>query len=119
MFKRVFLISVFICAFINIKAFNTFRVAVYCTRFDVEKLSDKEYFDDHIKPLQQVLHIDKVYLEIHRQTSLDIKTMLKVKKYFNDAGIETAAGITATGPRGDNKFLRSCVIRMKTMSTCC
>ncbi|NPA37408.1 MAG: permease [Chlorobi bacterium] len=88
----------------NIFAYNNFKVAVYCTRFDVEALSDKAYFDSHIKVLKQTLHVDKVYLEVHRQTPNNLATMLKVKKYFENAGIETAAGITATKPRGNGKY---------------
>ena len=90
----------------NTFAYNNFKVSVYCTRFDVEKLSDREYFNKYISVLQQTLQIDKVYLEVHRQTSNDLATMLKVKKYFEDAGIETAAGITATKPRGTGKYFK-------------
>ena len=102
--NRLLLLFIFLLSFnIDSSAYNNFKVAVYCTRFDMEKLSDKKYFNKHIEALQQTLHIDKVYLEVHRQTSLDLKTMLKVKKYFEDAGIETAAGITATKSRGKSK----------------
>lgn len=91
---------------IDLKAYNNFKVSVYCTRADVEQLSNKEYFKKHIAILQKTLHIDKVYLEVHRQTSNDLKTMLKVKKYFEDEGIKTAAGITATKPRGEGKYFK-------------
>ena len=105
--NKFLILFVFLLSFhFNSSAYNNFKVSVYCTRFDVELLSDKEYFKKHIALLQQTLHIDKVYLEVHRQTSNDLKTMLKVKKFFEDAGIETAAGITATKPRGDGKYFK-------------
>ena len=105
--NKFLILFVFLLSFhFNSSAYNNFKVSVYCTRFDVELLSDKEYFKKHIALLQQTLHIDKVYLEVHRQTSNDLKTMLKVKKFFEDAGIETAAGITATKHRGDGKYFK-------------
>ena len=91
---------------LNLLAYDNFKVSVYCTKFDVEKLSDRDYFNKYVSVLQQTLHVDKVYLEVHRQTSNDLATMLKVKKYFEDAGIETAAGITATKPRGTGKYFK-------------
>jgi hypothetical protein len=102
--RILFLLILFSVTEKNAFAYNNFKVAVYCTRFDVEKLSDKDYFDKHIAVLKQTLHVDKVYMEVHRQTSLDLETMLKVKKYFEDAGIETATGITATKRRGTGKY---------------
>jgi hypothetical protein len=83
----------------NTFSYENFKTAVYCTKNDVMKLSDKSYFQKSLEILQKYIHIDKVYLEVHRQKTNDLQTMLKVKKYFEDAGIETAAGITTTAPR--------------------
>ncbi len=81
-------------------AYQNFKVSVYCTRADVERLSDENYFHKSLNELRKYLTIDKVYLEVHRRISNDEQTMRKVKKMFEREGIATAGGITATGGHG-------------------
>ncbi len=80
-------------------AYQHFKVAIYCTKNDVEKLSNRDYFENTLAFMQQYIKIDKVYLEVHRRETIDEKTLQKVKRWFQEKGIETAAGITPTGKR--------------------
>ena len=95
----LFFISLFLILTVPTFAYDGFKTAVYCTRQDVQKLSDKTYFKQSLSALRQHFQIDKVYLEIHRRTSNDEKTMRIVKQYFENEGIATAGGITPTGER--------------------
>ena len=81
-------------------AYQHFKVSVYCTQQDVQRLSNEDYFRQSLNELRKYLTIDKVYLEVHRRISNDEKTMRKVKKLFEREGIATAGGITATGGHG-------------------
>ena len=90
----------------TLQAYQNFKVAVYCTRFDVEKLADETYFQNSLSALSKFITIDKVYLEVHRRTPVDSEILKKVKERFAERGIRTAGGITATKERGNSRHFK-------------
>ncbi len=75
--------------------YKNFRLAIYCPVRDVKKMADLGWLEKNYNLLDKYLDIDKVYLETFRSMDMvDKKTMLKVKKFFDDRGIETSGGIT-------------------------
>ena len=78
-------------------AYQHFAVAVYCTARDVQNLSDSTYFERTFDLLTRQLYLDKVYLEVHRRTTIDEAALRTVKRRFEARGIRTAGGLTPTG----------------------
>ena len=52
---------------IHAQGYRNFEVAIYCTVFDVEQMSDRDYLEKAVSLLEKEMHIDKVYLETHRR----------------------------------------------------
>jgi len=81
-------------------AYEQFKVAIYCTVFDVEAMADSTRLEAAMDLIQQHVVVDKVYLETHRRQHLvDEATLEKVQGFFRERGIKTSGGITPTGPR--------------------
>ena len=86
--------------FVHAQGYRNFKVAIYCTVFDVEQMSDPAYLEKALSLLENEMHIDKVYLETHRRDFLiDENTLVKVKRFFEKRGIKTSGGITTTGSK--------------------
>jgi len=72
-----------------------FKLAVYCPARDVQRMADLNWLEKNFNLLDKYLDIDKVYLETYRgQNKVEQETILKVKKFFQDRGIQTSGGIT-------------------------
>jgi len=75
--------------------YKNFKLAVYCTVHDVQRMADLKWLKANYDLLDKYLNIDKVYIETYRaQKMVDKATILKVKKFFQDRGVETSGGIT-------------------------
>ena len=77
--------------------FKNFKVAVYCRAYEVDKMGDTGWLEPLWNDLSKQVHVDKVYLETHRDLLIvDEETMKSAIRFFRDRGIEVAGGITYT-----------------------
>ena len=77
--------------------FNNFKVAVYCRAYEVDKMSDSEWLESAWELISRQVHVDKVYLETHRDLLIvDEKTLGAAIRFFESKGIEVGGGITYT-----------------------
>ncbi len=80
-----------------LRAYDNFKVAVYCRAYEVEKMSDPAYLEERWKELSTQVHVDKIYLESHRDLLIvSDETLDKAKAFFEAHGLKTAGGITFT-----------------------
>lgn len=78
------------------KGYENFKVAAYVFAYYLAEASEEEILKG-IEFFKNSIHLDKVYLENHRSVvDIPVEKMRKVKKLFNDNGIETSGGITST-----------------------
>jgi hypothetical protein len=78
-------------------AYENFEVAVYCRAYEVKEMADPAWLEARWKELSAQVHVDKVYLETHRDLLIvDDKTLNAAKAFFAKRGIKTAGGITYT-----------------------
>ncbi|MCF3652308.1 hypothetical protein [Synoicihabitans lomoniglobus] len=78
-------------------AYDNFEVAVYTRAYEVRQMADPAWLESHWGAISSELHIDKVYLETHRDLIIvDAATLEAAKAFFAARGIETAGGITFT-----------------------
>ncbi len=79
------------------QGYENFKVAVYSRAYEVEKMDDLKWLDSIWSDIERQVHVDKIYLETHRDLLIvKSETLEKAKKYFNDKGIKTSGGITYT-----------------------
>ena len=78
------------------EGYKNFKVAAYVFAYYLAEASEEEILQG-IEFFKQSIHLDKVYLENHRSVvDIPVEKMRKVKKLFQDNGIETSGGITST-----------------------
>jgi len=78
-------------------AYENFSVAVYCRAYETREMADLNWLDSRWQDISKQVHVDKVYLETHRDLLIvDDETLNKAKAYFHERGIRTAGGITLT-----------------------
>jgi len=102
--KKVFLVSLLIvlmgfnALFSQIeKGYDNFEVSVYARSYEVKQMDDLKWLEPIWDMISSQVHVDKIYLETHRDMVIvDEKTLEKVKKFFNSRGVKTAGGITLT-----------------------
>ncbi|MDX9946559.1 MAG: hypothetical protein RBS38_04270 [Bacteroidales bacterium] len=102
--KKVLLVSVLIflmgfnASFSQIdKGYDNFEVSVYARSYEVRQMDDLKWLEPIWDMISNQVHVDKIYLETHRDMVIvDEKTLEKVKKFFNSRGVKTAGGITLT-----------------------
>jgi hypothetical protein len=79
------------------QAYENFEVAVYCRAYEVREMADRARLEASWKELSSQVHVDKVYLETHRDLVIvDDDTLRAAKQFFASRGIKTAGGITYT-----------------------
>jgi len=78
--------------------YQNFRAALYIRALEIAPLGDDiGVVTDRISQMLKHVRFGKVYLEIHRDMVVpERSTLLALKTWFRDRGIETAAGITVT-----------------------
>ena len=77
--------------------YKNFKVAVYCRAYEVQKMSDREWLESTWEELSRQVHVDKIYLETHRDLLIvDERTLEGAIAFFREKGIEVGGGITYT-----------------------
>jgi hypothetical protein len=90
------------------KGYQNFKVAIYATARDVNQMSDVNWLAARWDEISRQVKVDKIYLETHRDVTLvDVNTIVAVKKFFEDKGVEVAGGITYT-VQESNRFQTFC-----------
>jgi hypothetical protein len=83
-------------------AYENFKVAVYCRAYEVKKMGDRKWLEETWDELSKQVHVDKVYLETHRDLLIvDEKTLEGAIAFFRERGVEVAGGITYTVSEGN------------------
>ncbi len=78
-------------------AYQNFKVAVYCRAYEVREMADPAWLESRWQELSSQVHVDKIYLETHRDLIIvDSRTLEAAKAFFAARGIKTAGGITYT-----------------------
>ncbi|MEM2941475.1 MAG: permease [Thermoproteota archaeon] len=78
--------------------YGNFKVAVYCTVHDINRMADSTWLENSFKVLSKSIPIAKVYLEtLGGGTVVDKGLMLKVKSFFKDKGVETSGAMATSG----------------------
>jgi len=81
----------------NLEGYRNFKVAVYARAYEVRQMDDLKWLEPIWNTISNQVHVDKIYLETHRdQIIVNEKTIEKAKAFFNSRGIKTAGGITLT-----------------------
>jgi hypothetical protein len=90
------------------EAYKNFRVSVYTRAYEVKQMNDLNWLEPIWNEITRQVHVDKIYLETHRDLVMpDEQTIIKLKKFFNSRGVETAGGITLT-VNESNRFETFC-----------
>src|SRR4051812_36516557 len=78
-------------------AYDNFQVSVYCRAQEVQKMADPQWLEQSWRAVSREVHVDKVYIETHRDRLLvDDATLEAAKKFFLAHGVQVAGGITFT-----------------------
>jgi hypothetical protein len=79
------------------RGYDNFRVAVYSRAYETREMNDVSWLERRWAELIRQVHVDKIYLETHRDLIVvDEATLNTAKKFFADRGVRTAGGITLT-----------------------
>ena len=77
--------------------YQHFKVAVYARAYEVREMADPAWLESHWDALSKQAHVDKIYLETHRDLIVvDEKTIRAAQAFFRKRGVQTAGGITLT-----------------------
>ena len=103
--KRIFLLLTLalIAIAMHAKPYKHIKTAVYCRAYEVEKMIQPGWLESVWDTLARQEHIDKIYLETHRDLLIvDDATLDYAKKFFQDRGVKVAGGITYTIDESNN-----------------
>jgi hypothetical protein len=85
-------------------AYDNIQVAVYARAQEVSRMSDGAWLEREWQRISSAVHVDKIYLEVHRDGTMpDDATIEAAKAFFAAHGVKTAGGITYTIDEG-NRF---------------
>jgi hypothetical protein len=85
-------------------AYENIQVAVYARAQEVSRMSDPAWLEREWQRISSAVHVDKIYLEVHRDGTMpDDATIEAAKAFFAAHGVQTAGGITYTIDEG-NRF---------------
>jgi hypothetical protein len=74
-----------------------FNVAIYCRAYEVDMMRDPEWLQSAWETVSRQVHVDKIYLETHRDLLIVDETTLKSAiQFFRDKGLQVGGGITYT-----------------------
>src|SRR5690348_10194752 len=86
-----------LCVAAPAPAYDNFKVSIYCRAQEVQKMADPKWLEDSWTAISREVHVDKVYIETHRDRILvDDATLEAAKKFFQSKGVQVAGGITFT-----------------------
>jgi hypothetical protein len=81
----------------SLPAYDNFKVAVYCRAQEVTHMGDPAWLEARWKTISSQVHVDKVYLEVHRDGLIVPDATLQLAKAFFAAHhVAVAGGITYT-----------------------
>jgi hypothetical protein len=81
----------------NSEGYKNFKVAIYARAYEVRQMNDLDKLETIWTTISNQVHVDKIYLETHRDMIVvDEQTIEKAKKFFSSHGVKTAGGITLT-----------------------
>ncbi len=81
----------------SLMAYNNFKVAVYCRAQEVAKMGDSAWLETQWKTISSQVHVDRVYLESHRDGIIvPAATLQAAKAFFAARKVDVAGGITYT-----------------------
>jgi hypothetical protein len=93
------------------QGYKNFDVAVYCRAYEVERMADLEWLNTLWDELSKQAHVDKIYLETHRDLLIvKEETLTRAIQFFKEKGLEVGGGITYTIDEGNN-FQTFCYTR--------
>jgi hypothetical protein len=79
------------------RGYENFKVSVYSRAYETREMNDVKWIETRWTELSRQVHVDKIYLETHRDLIVvDEATIEKAKKFFAERGVQTAGGITLT-----------------------
>lgn len=86
-----------VCGGLPAGAYENLKVAVYARAQEVSRMGDAAWLQAEWQRIADSVHVDKVYLEVHRDGVMpDAAALAAAKAFFASRDIETAAGITYT-----------------------
>ena len=95
--KQAMLVAIATMSALPVQAgkYQNFKVSTYIRAQDVAKMDDDKFLKETWETVSSQVDLDKIYLETHRDAFLvPEKTLLKVKKFFLQKGLEVGGGIT-------------------------
>ena len=101
-FTKIALVAMAVLAVLPAQAkskamFKNFKVSTYIRAQDIARMDDDKFLKDTWETVSSQVDLDKIYLETHRDAFIvPEKTLLKVKKFFLQKGLEVGGGITYT-----------------------
>lgn len=88
----------------SLPAYDNFKVAVYCRAQEVSRMGDPGWLEARWQTISSQVHVDKVYLEVHRDgVIVPDATLQAAKAFFAARHLAVAGGITFTVDEG-NRF---------------
>lgn len=103
--KKLILLNLLLLFYSNMIAqkYTNFHVAIYCRAYEVEKMSDLNWLTSTWDEITKQVHVNKVYLETHRDLLVvSDETLEQAKKFFAGRGIKVGGGITYTIDESNN-----------------
>ena len=84
------------------QGYRNFKVALYCRAYELEKMIDRQWLETVWEDITRQVHVDKVYLETHRDLLMvEEETLEAAIDFFTRKGIRVAGGITYTINEGN------------------
>ena len=82
---------------------DNFKVSIYTRAREVNMMSDAAWLRSTWEKISSHLHVDKIYLETHRDLQLiEDEALKKLSAFFKEQGLEVAGGITLTIDESNN-----------------
>jgi len=105
--KLKLILLVLACISINLSIeaqnYKNFKCAIYCRAYEVNKMSDANWLKNAWDSISMQVHVDKIYLETHRDLlTVDEKTLETAIRFFKGKGLEVSGGITYTINESNN-----------------
>ncbi|MCB0633499.1 MAG: hypothetical protein KDD15_27370 [Lewinella sp.] len=84
-------------------AYPDFNVSIYTRAREVNRMADTEWLESTWEKISSHLHVDKIYLETHRDRQIiEEDALKKLITFFKSKGLEVAGGITLTIDESNN-----------------
>jgi hypothetical protein len=100
--KKLFAVGLLLFVFAGVQSvpaghYKNFDVAIYMRAQQMQQTKDTKWLESRWAVIERQLHVDKVYLETHRDGDMpDAETVEKTKLFFKGKAVRTAGGITLT-----------------------